>query len=50
MLDGRLAELLTTWRDAGLSTDEIAFKLRDRDVKVSGSTVARWLKDIEMAA
>lgn len=50
-LQGQLAGLLRTWRAEGVSLSEIAFRLRvDHDIKVSASTVRRWLTDMEQAA
>lgn len=37
-------ELLTEWKDEGLSGEDIAFRLKaDHDLSVSTSTVYRWL-------
>jgi hypothetical protein len=43
-LGGDLTSILATYKADGLPLDEITFRLRsDHDVKVSRSTVARWL-------
>lgn len=44
-LGERLGSILTGYRSDGLPIDEIVYRLRlEHDVKVSRSTVARWLK------
>lgn len=49
--DGRLGEILRTWRAEGKSIDDISYLLRaEHDVKVSRSTVLRWLDKAEEAA
>lgn len=47
LLDGELRQLLLTWRAEALSLDEMAYRLRDRQVTASRSTVGRWLKVID---
>lgn len=52
---GRLADQLAEWRAAGVSTEEIAFRVRERSAKrnlpsVSQSTVRRWLAELETKA
>ena len=47
LLDGQVRVLLRQWRDAGLSLDEMAYRLRDLDVTASRSTVGRWLKVLD---
>lgn len=43
LLDGRLAEILTSWRAEGLSYETMARRLEaDHDVTVSIATVYRW--------
>lgn len=43
-LGGRLPEILLELRAEGLSPEDIGFRLRtEYDVKVSRSTIARWL-------
>lgn len=48
ILDGRLDELLLTWRAENQSLQDITFRLRsEHDVKVSVATVHRWVSDLE---
>jgi hypothetical protein len=48
ILDGRLGEILTTWRGEGLTLLEMTFRLRtEHDIKVSVATVQRWIADLE---
>lgn len=48
ILDGKLAELLTGWRDEGLSYLDISFKLRsEHELTVSPSTIQRWIEQGE---
>lgn len=43
-LDGTLTKLLLDWDAEGLPPEEIGYRLRSEyDVKVSRSTVSRWL-------
>ncbi len=47
LLDGQLRPMLEAWAKEGLSYDEIAFRLRrDHDIKLSRSTVGRWLHSL----
>lgn len=44
-LGGHLAEILTAYANEGCSAEEMTYRLRtDHDVKVSRSTVYRWLE------
>lgn len=48
ILDGQLADLLTTWRGEGATFQDIAYRLRaDHDIKVSIATVQRWVEQVE---
>lgn len=48
ILDGRLADLLTTWRAEGATFLDIAYRLRsEHDIKVSVATVQRWVEMVE---
>lgn len=43
-LDGKLGEILLALRAENLSPEDIAYQLRtEHDIKVSRSTIARWL-------
>lgn len=42
-LNGKLAEQLATWREEGLTYDQIAYELRDLGYVISRNTVHRWL-------
>jgi hypothetical protein len=43
-LNGELSSVLARYRAAGLSFDDITHQLRvDHDIRVSKSTVARWV-------
>lgn len=46
ILDGTLADRLRDARQQGLSYNEIAIRLRDDGVKVTGETVRRWVLDL----
>ena len=51
ILDGRLDAILSDWKNAGLSPTEMAFRLRlEHDIKVSPSTVLRWLAESDQGA
>lgn len=44
-LDGKLVDLLSSYRTQGLTYDDIVDRLRDEhDVRVSRSTIGRWLE------
>jgi hypothetical protein len=44
LLDGQLGAKLLAWRTDGLTAEDIAFLLRtDHEIKVSVSTIHRWL-------
>ena len=44
ILEGRLPDLLTTWRKEGATFQDIAYRLRaEHDIKVSIATVQRWV-------
>lgn len=46
ILDGRLDDILRAWAADDLSPTEMAFRLRlEHDIKVSPSTVTRWLAE-----
>lgn len=47
LLGGKLTEYLLQWQAEGVSSTEMAWKLRDLDVKVHPVTVQRWLNKIE---
>lgn len=47
LLDGQVRPLLKQWRAEGLSLDEMAYRLRDRQVTASRSTIGRWLHRID---
>lgn len=48
VVGGRLAFLLRRYRDQGLSYEAIARALFvDHDITVTGTTVGRWLKDLD---
>lgn len=48
---GQLAEILTGWQAEGLSQEEMTYRLREsHDVRVSKSTVRRWLAELTEAA
>lgn len=50
-LGGELSAILSTYRADGLSLDDITYKLRSvHDIKVSKSTVARWVTIAEHEA
>lgn len=45
ILDGRLADLLTAWRNEGATFQDVAYRLRsEHDIKVSIATVQRWVE------
>jgi hypothetical protein len=47
-LDGQLFGLLRKWSQEDVPLEEIVFRLRsEHDIKVSGSTVRRWLRELE---
>ncbi len=49
-LDGKLEGLLRDWRGAGLSLEEITFRLRSQhSVTVSAATVHRWCDALGIA-
>lgn len=51
LLDGRLGDTLLGWKAEGTSVEDMAFRLRlDHDIKVSVSTVHRWLGIAETEA
>lgn len=51
LLDGQLAEILSAWRDEGLSYETMARRLQsDHDVEVSTATVHRWCTAAEVAS
>ena len=51
ILGGQLAELLSGWRNEGLSYGAIALRLHDDyQVDVTAETVRRWILDLEPAA
>jgi transposase-like protein len=50
ILDGGLQALLLGWREEGVSVTDMAFRLRERDVKVAPETVRRWLHRIDREA
>lgn len=51
LLDGRLGAMLLEARAAGKTVEDIAFELRrDHDLKVSVSTLHRWLSIAESEA
>ncbi len=50
ILDGGLQALLLGWREEGVSVTDMAFRLREQDVKVAPETVRRWLHRIDQEA
>jgi intein-encoded DNA endonuclease-like protein len=51
LLEGRLAELLTTARQAGESYETIARQLNaDHGLDISGTTVRRWFQQLDTEA
>lgn len=51
VLDGRLRPLLKKWRKAGISYQEIAFKLRtEHQIEVNPTTVMRWCNEQGIAS
>lgn len=45
ILGGQLSDLIAGWRGEGLSLEDIAYQLRDRDIHTSANTVGRWIKE-----
>ena len=50
ILDGGLQARLLEWREEGVSVTDMAYRLRDKDVKVAPETVRRWLHRIDREA
>lgn len=50
ILDGGLQALLLGWRDEGVSVTDMAYRLRDQDIRVAPETVRRWLHRIDREA
>lgn len=51
LADGKLAEKLSYYRDAGVSWDAIANLLRaEHNIWVAGETLRRWSKELEEIA
>lgn len=45
ILDGKLRSIIADLRAEGHSLEEIAYRLRDKDVKASAGTIGRWIKE-----
>lgn len=46
LVGGNLDQRLACWRAEGLSFHEIAFRLREHGVTVTGETVRRWSNEL----
>lgn len=47
ILNGKLEPLLLGWRAEGVSITDMAFRLREEQIKVAPETVRRWLRRID---
>lgn len=50
LLEGTLTKRLVDWQGDDLSSEEMAFRLRELGCVVSAGTVRRWLQQIEAAS
>lgn len=51
IMGGRLLEILTGWRNEGLSFDAIARRLEtEHQIVVTGETVRNWFADLQAAS